>query len=686
MQRTSVLTAVLLALTFGGFCRAEVSGWENHLSTDWVTKIIARDGKLYLATDGGLVIYDVNSGDSRFLDRTDGLADNKILGLAEHNGKVWLGGQYLGVSTYDSQGFRNYRFPFQGQSSFAFDDVSGKVYIGSLHDIYVLSGDQVSVYTPDPAADIHHYPIFNALAMDRNHTLWFGGYIFGYLTANGQTTIIDCDHSDIRDILVDADGNKWLATNRGLKRYDGQQFTSFTRAAGHLPSDDLLDIDFDAQCNLWMACGNTVVKYDGQTFRTYPLPTEYASDMVYSVAAYGDCVWVGTRRHGLMRLKDGAFTHVDICRNGLHTNILYDVSCADSHGNVFFVTEYSLQQYAGEGRWKHHFNSEGENEQSDRGFTPAVSAAAFDRQGRLWVAPWNPDTALVVISGDDTTAIRWADTPMTATSNRINRLAFDSHNNLWVGTNAGLFSLASDGARWTTYTSANTPMPGDWVTALTVDHTDRVWLSIYDLGLLCFDGQTWTKYDSENSPLPYNYISSIKVDSHNKVWMNNRQVINIPVSGAEYGGGLIGFDGTRWEIYDRHNSPVGSNCITDLDIDKDDRLWLAAWDIGLVSFDPAASIDKWHSHTVNNSGIANPWPIQVRIDPARDRVWLAHEASGGISSATINVYGGVDTTSAPTAGSETFYTLDGLRVTTPLSGRIHIVRDTDGHVSKRIHR
>ena len=49
MQRTSVLTAVLLALTFGGFCRAEVSGWENHLSTDWVTKIIARDGKLYLA-------------------------------------------------------------------------------------------------------------------------------------------------------------------------------------------------------------------------------------------------------------------------------------------------------------------------------------------------------------------------------------------------------------------------------------------------------------------------------------------------------------------------------------------------------------------------------------------------------------------------------------------------------------
>lgn len=141
MQRTSVLTAVLLVLTFGGFCRAEVSGWENHLSTDWVTKIIARDGKLYLATDGGLVIYDVNSGDSRFLDRTDGLADNKILGLAEHNGKVWLGGQYLGVSTYDSQGFRNYRFPFQGQSSFAFDDASGKVYIGSLHDIYVLSGD-----------------------------------------------------------------------------------------------------------------------------------------------------------------------------------------------------------------------------------------------------------------------------------------------------------------------------------------------------------------------------------------------------------------------------------------------------------------------------------------------------------------------------------------------------------------
>lgn len=218
--------------------------------------------------------------------------------------------------------------------------------------------------------------------------------------------------------------------------------------------------------------------------------------MAYSVAADGDCVWVGTRRHGLLRLKDGAFTHADIDRNGLHTNILYDVSCAD-----------------------------------------------------------------------------------------------------------------------------------------------KVWLSIYNLGMLCFDGSNWTKYDSENSPLPCNYISGIQVDSHNKVWMNNLKVINTPVSGGGYGGGLIGFDGTNWDIYNRHNS-----------------------------------------------GIANPWPIQVRIDSARDRVWLAHEASGGISSATINVYGGVDTTSAPTAGVKAYYTLDGLRVTTPRPGRLYIVRDADGRVTKRVFR
>lgn len=687
MKRTSFLLTLILFLSLGTICRAEVSGWENHLSTDWVNKIVAKDGKLYLGTDGGLVIYDIATGQSRFLDRSDGLADNKILGLAEHNGQIWLGGQYLGVSSLssDGQNLRNYRFPFQGQSSFAFDDAAGKVYIGSLHDIYVLSGDQVSVYTPDPAADIHHYPIFNALAMDRDRTLWFGGYIFGSLTADGRTNLVGCDNADVRDILIDPEGNKWLATDKGLKKYDGKQFTSFTYALGHLPSDDLFDIDFDAQHNLWIAAGNSVAKYDGRKFQTYPMPDQYASDMVYAVAADSDCVWVGTRRHGLLRLKDGIFTPIGIDRNGLHTNLLYDVSCADSHGNVFFATEYSLQQYAaqpplssGEGRWKHLFNSR-------ELLTRAVSAATFDRRDRLWVAPWSADTALVVISGTDTTAIRWTDTPMLSTGgNRIEKLAFDSRNNLWAGTTAGLFRY--DGKSWTTYTSSDTPMPGDWITALAVDRTDRVWMSVRNLGLLCFDGQNWTKYDSENSPLPNDYISSIHVDSHNKIWMNNRYFHLLPVYGYEYGGGLIGFDGTDWEIYNRSNSAIGSDCITDLDIDKDDRLWLAAWDIGLVSFDQTASADKWHSWTVNDSGIANPWPIQVRIDPARDRVWLAHEGPGGISSATINVYGGVDSIADTPTGTETIYTLDGLPVAKPQPGRMYIVRHADGRVSKRLFR
>lgn len=668
--RAIVLFLFIQAFSFIG--RANVCDWENHLSSDWVTNIVVKGDTLYLGTAGGLVIYDVSSGQSRFLDRTNGLTDNYILGMAEHNGTLWVGGSHLGVSAFDGINFKNYSFPFENQSSFAFDDVQEKVYIGAIHDIYILCGDQISTYTPDPVADLHSYPSFNALAIDSDNTLWFGGYIFGYLTPDGRTTLIDCDHSNIRDILINDKGDKWLATNQGLKKYDNEQFTTFSKITGHLPSDDILDLAYDSQKNLWMAAGSAIVKYNGNSFCSYPLPTEYSSDIVYAVAPDGDNVWVGTRLNGLLRFCDGVFNKVVIERNGLATNQMYETSCADNSGNVFFASEHCLSKYSDNNVWNHLFRSETR-------YIAAVTAASFDRHNRLWVAPNSADTALVTISGLDTTIIHRSDTPFK--SYQINKITFDSHNNLWVGTTAGLYRY--DGKLWSAYNSDNSPMPGDWVTALAVDLSDRIWISVFNQGLLCFDGQIWTKYDTDNSPLPYNYISSIQIDSHNTIWMNNRRAINIPVLGKDYGGGLIHFDGIHWDIYNQNNSDIGSNCIMDIAIDCDNHLWVAAWDVGLVFFDGTG---KWETYNVDNSGIANPWPIQVCIDSKRDRIWLAHEAYGGISSAKLNIYANMNEITSETEYIEAVYTIDGLKVRNPLPGRIYIVRRNNGKVSKYIFR
>lgn len=105
MKKMVIFLMLLCIQISASVCHAQVNDWKNYLSKAWVRNIVVDGDKLYLGTDGGLAIYDKNTGRCQFLDRTNGLADNNIVGLAHHNGKWWIGGKYTGMSIYDENSF-----------------------------------------------------------------------------------------------------------------------------------------------------------------------------------------------------------------------------------------------------------------------------------------------------------------------------------------------------------------------------------------------------------------------------------------------------------------------------------------------------------------------------------------------------------------------------------------------------
>lgn len=669
-MKMMVIFLMLLCIQISAsVCHAQVNDWKNYLSKAWVRNIVVDGDKLYLGTDGGLAIYDKNTGRCQFLDRTNGLADNNIVGLAHHNGKWWIGGKYTGMSIYDENSFQNWQFPFALQSCFAFDDALDKVYIGAIHDIYILKDNYYTVYTPDPKADIHYYPAIQSLVLDKNGTLWFGGFTFGFLSSNGNTTLLNCGASEVNNIIIDDKDNKWLATNRGLIKYDGTSFTSYNTSGGQLSSNNVNGLAFDTNRNLWMGNWNVLVKYDGKQFSSYPLPSNYSNDWICDIAPDGNDVWVATRFHGLLRFYDGTFEQTELEKNILTQNRMHEVSTADEKGNVCFASNDYLAQYTEKGEWKHLFPNA-------KDYYPAINAAAYDKRGRLWVAPNNSDTILAVIENADTTVFKRDNTPFQ--TGQLKQLEFDSKNHLWVGASNGLYKY--DGVQWSQYNSSNSPMPGDMITSLAFDKSDRLWVGIADLGVCSFDGHNWVCHDTINSPIPYNYVDCIAVDSHNRVWMNSRYSRNgTPVMGKDYGGGLVCYDGTNWKIYNQYNSNIGGNCIVDIAIDKHDALWMAVSDIGLVRFDGE---NQWDAYTIYNSGLANPWPIQVQIDVKRDMIWLSYEASGGISSAKMNQGTGVEGIFVTPNGAKAIYTIEGRKVKAMTPGQIYIMRDENGKTTK----
>ena len=138
--------------------------------------------------------------------------------------------------------------------------------------------------------------------------------------------------------------------------------------------------------------------------------------------------------------------------------------------------------------------------------------------------------------------------------------------------------------------------------------------------------------------------------------------------GSEYGLGLTRFNGNTWTTYNCNNSPLPSNCFWDLQVDVDNRKWIAtAGDlgvVGLVGFDET----EWTIYNTDNSGIVLNEVTKITLDPKRDLIWLTHHPGLGLSVARMNchdtVVHSIDAPNTPTD----IYDLSGRRVANPTKG------------------
>lgn len=86
------------------------------------------------------------------------------------------------------------------------------------------------------------------------------------ITRNGVDLAPELAGHDARHVSIDAHGNIWIATTTGLFKFDGNGFTSFTRAQG-LPSDDVRAAAEDRSGKLWISTAAGAVILEGNKIR-----------------------------------------------------------------------------------------------------------------------------------------------------------------------------------------------------------------------------------------------------------------------------------------------------------------------------------------------------------------------------------------------------------------------------------
>ncbi|MCI0476844.1 MAG: hypothetical protein L0Y55_11395, partial [Anaerolineales bacterium] len=165
----------------------------------------------------------------------------------------------------------------------------------------------------------------------------------------------------------------------------------------------------------------------------------------------------------------------------------------------------------------------------------------------------------------------------------------------YIATNGGGLALF-DGANRKTYTTANSAIPSNYLTAVAVDKQGRVWIGTLGYGVARLENEQWAKYSFAN-----NYINALALDANGAPWIATSD-------------GAFFYDGRAWARVTQANG-LASNRVNAITIARDGRVWFST-DEGATVFD-----GKTYRTYTKTDGLADNIVRAIAID-AQNRVWF----------------------------------------------------------------
>ncbi|MFC1606370.1 T9SS type A sorting domain-containing protein [Candidatus Latescibacterota bacterium] len=379
----------------------------------------------------------------------------------------------------------------------------------------------------------------------------------------------------INAIFTDNHNVVWITSLNGAASYDGVSWKTYINEETGNNLTGMLGID---KTNLiWFLTETGISSFDGTTWRTYT-ENDGLPDMKVNAMAVGpdNVKWFSTRTKSILSF-DGTnwVTHEGI---GWHASSIV----VDSNNNVWCGTGVGIYKYDGT-TW-YYYNYDNSSLPCND-----IDALAIDSEDILWVANGSGrydemglDKTIYyrgLLRFDVLNSTRWLVNGPLDTNVRC---AVVDHNNVkWFGTSSrGLAKF--DGTEWVNYTMADS-IRLSMVNRLAVGPDNVLWIGYaskyrdridgrmetwFVYGLLSFDGTQWVKYPEEVTGIPQNWLSSITVDHDNVVWISG-------------GGNAVRFDGTKWTTYDKEIT--GYTLEGPVAVDNNNVIWFGS-DTNAISY------------------------------------------------------------------------------------------------------
>ena len=272
-RRAAALGVALAA----GVCAlpAHAAKWTNHIDASMTHEIVLRDNLLYIATYGGVLVFDPGTGEFEQYRNDSGLPSNALRCLAfDTDGDIYVGTADVGVAKVRiSNGrltlLRSLSAQIDGLTSNTINTVTAwgdDIAYGATPGVGVIRNDFAAerFFQRDglPGSDVLD-------VMPLGDLLWMATWddtvtVGGVATLNRLGIITKVAGTPTQPYVLGTDGtNVWVGTNTGVRRYDpgSQAWTDMTAAS--IVNTFRIRSMFWTGSTMWAGAGRNFVRYTG---------------------------------------------------------------------------------------------------------------------------------------------------------------------------------------------------------------------------------------------------------------------------------------------------------------------------------------------------------------------------------------------------------------------------------------
>jgi len=414
-----------------------------------------RDGVVWVCTDNGLARMDISGGEPRIQTLADASIENVRAACEDQSSDPWVGGD--GPAIQHSGRITSLKGIPASASVRALLCVADTVWVGTSDGLIRIHDNEQRLFSvKDGLADNFVF----SLAQGSAGTIWIG-------TRNGFSRLRDgkfdsfhpqdgLSQSTAISMFEDRDGTLWVGTKRGLNQFVDGRGVPYTVSEG-LPSNEAGPVLADRTGAVWAGTlDRGLARFDGQEFRSLTKRDGLASNTILSLAEDRDgSLWAGTQ-NGLNRLRDGRVVETYNVQRGLPGNLIRTVY-QDRAGVLWAGTEKGLASFRG-----------GRFELVPGAPKAAVIALSEDREGHIVMA-----TERGVYEG---LPGGFRELKFNGGAIRpVNTFYRDADGLLWMGLNGGGLRLL-DGSAITSFQARDGLFDGE-IYGIVRDDQDRLWMA-----------------------------------------------------------------------------------------------------------------------------------------------------------------------------------------------------------------